>query len=221
MDSSKMSSTNSDIIELSQLLNRLPIHDVRPDEAKFRNPNGVNLKLNNFKAFDPTYTGKGMENYGKLDKQVFEEFASDTDRLHQIANRLREVSKDLELANKLYLISEDEEDEQFQVKEGAVIYKLHKYRERDSKIIKKKKEKEYKKLGKLPCEACTFDFYQRYGELGHKYIECHHRTPLSDFSTTSKTGLSDLALVCANCHRMLHRKVDTLSIEGLRSILTA
>lgn len=220
MDSSKMTSSHPDIIELSELLNRLPIHDIRPDEVKFRNPNGVNLKLNNFKAFDPTYKGTGMQNYGKLDKIVFEEFASDTDRLHRIASRLREVSEDLALANELYLIRE-EDDDQMEVKEGAVIYKLHKYRERDSKIVKRKKEREYQRLGKLPCEACTFDFYQKYGELGYKYIECHHRTPLSEFSSTSKTTLKDLALVCSNCHRMLHRRVDTLSVEGLKRILTA
>jgi len=101
-----------------------------------------------------------------------------------------------------------------------VLYKLHKYRERDTSIIKKKKEKEFLKLGQLPCEACTFDFYQKYGELGHKYIECHHRTPLSEISASSKTTLRDLALVCSNCHRMLHRRVETLSIEGLRNLLS-
>ena len=217
----QISSTNSEIQELSQLLNQLPIHDVRPDEAKFRNPNGVSLKLSNFLAIDPSYKGKGMQSHSKLDEKVFKEFESDTTRLHKIASRLREVSNDLELANQLYLISEDKEDDLIEVNEGAVIYKLHKFRERDTSIIKKKKESEFQKLGKLPCEACTFDFFQKYGKLGYKYIECHHRTPLSDFSSSTKTGLNDLALVCSNCHRMLHRKVDTLSVEGLRNILTA
>ncbi|WP_390298215.1 HNH endonuclease [Gracilimonas halophila] len=215
-----MTSSHPDIIELSKLLNRLPIHDIRPDEVKFRNPNGVNLKLNNFKAFDPSYSGKGMENYGKLDKQVFDEFESDTDRLHKIAERIRAVSQDLDLAIELYKINE-EDDRAFEIREGTVIYKLHKYRERDSDIIKRKKEREFQRLGRLPCEACTFDFYQKYGQLGYKYIECHHRTPLSEFSTSTTTTLKDLALVCSNCHRMLHRKVDTLSVEGLRNILAS
>lgn len=221
MDSSQMTSSHPDIIELSQLLNRLPIHDVRPDEVKFRNPNGVNLKLNNFKAFDPSYTGAGMQNYGKLDKKVFEEFESDTHRLRKIANRIREVSRDLDLANRLYLIRGNEDDEKFEVKEGTVIYKLHKYRERNSKIIKKKKEKEFQRMGKLPCEACMFDFHQKYGELGFKYIECHHRVPLSEFSSSTKTGLNDLALVCSNCHRMLHRGSGTLSVDHLKNILSS
>lgn len=220
LDSSKMTSSHPEIIELSKLLNRLPIHDVRPDEVKFRNPNGVNLKLNNFKAFDPSYTGKGMKNFGKLDKKVFEEFESNTERLHKLAKRIRAVSEDIDLANQLYLIEEDQ-DEGIEVNEGAVIYKLHKYRERDTKIIKKKKEREFLRLGQLPCEACTFDFFQKYGDLGYKYIECHHRTPLSEISTSTKTTLNDLALVCSNCHRMLHRKVDELSVESLRELLVS
>lgn len=218
LEPGQISSKNPDIEELSILLNQLPIHDVRPDEAKFRNPNGVSLKLANFLALDPSYEGKGMQSFSQLDRKVFEEFESDTDHLHNLANRIRAVSKDVDLSNQLYLINE-EDDREFEVREGSVIYKLHKYRERDSKIIFKKKENEFLKLGRLPCEACTFDFYKKYGQLGYKYIECHHRTPLSEFSSTSKTTLRDLALVCSNCHRMLHRKVDTLSVEGLRNLL--
>jgi 5-methylcytosine-specific restriction enzyme A len=218
LEPGKINSSNPDIQELSVLLNRLPIHDVRPDEAKFRNPNGVALKLSNFLAIDPAYDGKGMQSFSQLDKKVFEEFESDTNELHKIASRIRAVSQDLKLANKLYLINEDD-DREFEVREGSVIYKLHKYRERDSRIIQKKKEKEFIKLGQLPCEACTFDFYKKYGQLGYKYIECHHRTPLSEFSSSSKTTLNDLALVCSNCHRMLHRKVDQLSVEGLKGLL--
>jgi len=107
------------------------------------------------------------------------------------------------------------------VQEGAVIYKLHKFRERDSKIIFKKKDFVFQTEGKLLCEACEFDFNVKYGELGFKYIECHHRTPLSEFTSSSKTSLLDLALVCSNCHRMLHRRIDTLSIEGLKKLLAS
>jgi len=218
LDPGNIHSSNPDIQELSFLLNRLPIHDVRPDEAKFRNPNGVSLKLSNFLAIDDTYHGKGMQSYSQLDEKVFKEFESDTERLHKLAKRIRSVSEDLNLANQLYLIEEDTDDS-IEVNEGAVIYKLHKFRERDTKIIKKKKEREFMRLGKLPCEACLFDFFQKYGELGYKYIECHHRTPLSEISISTKTTLTDLALVCSNCHRMLHRRVDELSVERLKVLL--
>ena len=212
---------NPEIIELSRLLNRLPIFDEKPDEVKFRNPNGVGLKLSNFLAIDKKYTGKGMSSFSKLDKKVFDEFEFNEERLHKIAKGIRQIAEDTELPNQLYLIPEEDEGEKYEVMEGAVLYKLHKFRERDFGIVKKKKEIEFRKNGNLLCEACTFDFHQTYGELGFKYIECHHRKPISDFINLRKTTLDDLALVCANCYRMLHRKIDTLSVEGLRQVLTA
>lgn len=32
-----------------------------------------------------------------------------------------------------------------------------------------------------------------------------------------KTKLNDLALVCSNCHQMLHRDVENLSVEELKT----
>lgn len=212
---------NPEIQELSRILNRLPIFDVRPDEAKFRNPNGVSLKLSNFLALDDSYHGKGMEAYSKLDEKVFNEFKFDTSRLRQIATHIKDIAQDPILPNQLYLIPEEEEGERFEVNEGAVIYKLHKFRERDTEIVHRKKSIVFQQAGKLLCEACEFDFNVKYGDLGYKYIECHHRTPLRDFTGATVTKLVDLALVCSNCHRMLHRKIDTLSVEGLKSLIAS
>ena len=47
--------TDSRVIELSDVLNALPIHTVRPNEERFRNPNGVAMKLGNLAALDPSY----------------------------------------------------------------------------------------------------------------------------------------------------------------------
>lgn len=215
----QINASNPDIQELSRVLNRLPIFDVKPDEAKFRNANGVSLKLSNFLAIDESYHGKGMKSYSQLDKKVFKEFESNTKRLHEVARTIRKIAEDPKLPNQLYLIPEEEEGEKNEILEGAVIYKLHKFRERNTDIVLQKKEVEFKKNGRLLCEACEFDFHTKYGELGFKYIECHHRTPLSEFTSSTRTTLLDLALVCSNCHRMLHRKLDTLSVENLRQLL--
>lgn len=207
---------NPEIIELSEILNKLPIHEERPDEVKFRNPNGVGLKLSNFLAIDPDYPGKGMESYSKLDKEVFDEFYSDRHGLKQIAETIKQTVLDSDLRLKLYKIENDEDEESFSVREGKVIYKLHKYIERNNKINKKKKEIYFKKNGKLDCEVCGFDFKVVYGDIGIGFIECHHRKPLFELNEETETTLDDLALVCANCHRMLHSDLDTLSIESLK-----
>jgi 5-methylcytosine-specific restriction protein A len=57
--------------------------------------------------------------------------------------------------------------------------------------------------GRLECEVCGFDFFETYGERGNGFAECHHKLALSH--GTRSTYLRDLAVVCANCHRMFHR----------------
>jgi 5-methylcytosine-specific restriction enzyme A len=214
----EMDSKNPKVIEVSEILNKLPIHKDRADNIKFRNPNGVSMKLNNFKAIDPEYTGKGMDRFSKLDEKVFFEFQNNITKLREIADQIRKTVSNEDLNNHLYNIGDDE-DEQLLVKEGKVIYKLHKYRERNSKINKKKKEQYFKKFGKLDCEVCGFDFSKIYGELGKGFIECHHRIPLSEIKGESETSVEDLALVCSNCHRMLHRELDTIDLTDLRNIV--
>jgi 5-methylcytosine-specific restriction enzyme A len=208
--------SNEKIIELSDLLNQLPLFPNRPDAEKFRNPNGVSLKLSNFLAIDPNYDGKGMESFSKLDEEVFREFMNDKQRLHAIANEIRTISANESLKQKIYEIEDDEETLNDSVMEGQVLYKLHKVRERDSEIVLLKKKQSIDQFGFLSCEACVFDFEKFYGELGKGYIECHHRTPLSKFKSETNTRLDDLALVCSNCHKMLHRSIDTLNVEHLK-----
>ena len=219
IEAREMDSKNPKIIEVSEILNKLPIHKSRKEHFKFRNPNGVSMKLNNFKAIDPDYDGKGMDRYSRLDKEVFFEFQNNISGLNKIAEQIKRTISNPELAVKLYQIGDEEDDDIQGVKEGRVIYKLHKYRERDPKLNKKKKQQYFKKYGKLDCEVCEFDFYKVYGELGEGFMECHHKVPLSEIEGESITSINDLALVCANCHRMLHRKIDTLSIEELRKLI--
>jgi 5-methylcytosine-specific restriction protein A len=209
--------SNPKIIELSETLNKLPLFPDKPDAEKFRNPNGVALKLANFLPFDDSYVGKGMKGGSQQDKLTFREFVNDKERLHEIAMEIEKVANNQGLKEKIYRIEDDEQSLKDSVMEGQVIYKLHKLRERDIDIVKHKKNQALSKTGHLECEVCIFDFHKFYGNLGYGYIECHHRTPLSQFKIESRTSLDDLALVCANCHRMLHRSIGTLTIEHLRT----
>lgn len=61
--------------------------------------------------------------------------------------------------------------------------------------------------GRLICEVpgCHFDFVERYGSLGQDYAHAHHLRPLRDAPKEGrKTNLVDLAIVCPNCHAMIH-----------------
>ncbi|MEP5341052.1 MAG: HNH endonuclease [Algibacter sp.] len=70
------------------------------------------------------------------------------------------------------------------------------------------------------CKACGFNYESFYGEWGKDYIEVHHLIPLGgkesrERDTNPKT---DLTVLCANCHRMVHRKrKSVLSLEELKN----
>lgn len=106
--------------------------------------------------------------------------------------------------------------------EGRRIERLHRSRERDSALVQLAKAHHARRnKGKLPCEICNFDFSDVYGELGRSYIEAHHTRPLSDLEgdQTQETRIDELALVCANCHRMLHRRRPWATIGQIRDLI--
>jgi 5-methylcytosine-specific restriction enzyme A len=76
-----------------------------------------------------------------------------------------------------------------------------------------------KATGCLACEVCAFDFQESYGPLGVGFAECHHRKPLAEVTTSKTTKLQDLAIVCANCHRMIHRASPWKTVEELRELI--
>ena len=72
------------------------------------------------------------------------------------------------------------------------------------------------------CQICGFNYEQFFGDLGADYIEVHHLNPLSEHSESEWDGelvnkLSDVAVLCANCHRMVHRKRPALSLDDVRA----
>jgi 5-methylcytosine-specific restriction enzyme A len=72
--------------------------------------------------------------------------------------------------------------------------------------------------GRLFCEVlnCGFDFVERYGPLGEGYAQVHHLLPLSSSHSDGRNvRLKDLAIVCANCHVMIHIGGKCRSLRGL------
>jgi hypothetical protein len=72
--------------------------------------------------------------------------------------------------------------------------------------------------GRLFCQVCDFDFSATYGKHGKDYIEAHHLVPMAQLSGKTRLKIKDLAMVCANCHRMLHQPPQT-NIKKLRMLL--
>jgi len=101
--------------------------------------------------------------------------------------------------------------------EGESSLATHMRKERDYKFIKEIKRKALLKNKMLNCEVCGFSFLEFYGEIGIGFIEAHHKNPLSEQEGAVETKASDIALVCSNCHRMLHKGNPVYSIDELKA----
>jgi predicted HNH restriction endonuclease len=91
--------------------------------------------------------------------------------------------------------------------EGQVSVALRTHRRREQSLRRAKLRQVLSDLGRLACEVpgCGFDFAAAYGALGNEFAEVHHLSPLASTVAVHETTLKDLAVVCSNCHRMIHR----------------
>ncbi len=93
----------------------------------------------------------------------------------------------------------------------------HRTRERALRTAKLSEAKAKDPHGRLRCEVprCHFDFEATYGSAGAGFAHVHHLRPLAEAIGPTRTRLQDLAVVCANCHAIIHRGGACLPIESL------
>lgn len=84
-----------------------------------------------------------------------------------------------------------------------------------------KNRKECIKYHGTKCAVCGFNYQKAYGEWGKDYIEVHHIIPLHTLDEEIAVNpITDLLPICANCHRMIHRKKNNvLTVSQLKNIL--
>ncbi len=204
---------HDDVVALSYLLNRIGRLSGLMMNEVYRNPNGVAMKLQNFRRLDPEQDGKGLKAGGRGEEEVWALFASDPMRLRATAQAIAAGLSIVE-AVPAEIVNVDDEAE-----EGAVLTRLHRFRERDRGIVDRRKAKALKEHGTLACEGCGFDFRETYGPRGDGFIECHHAQPVSALKPGERTKANDLVLLCANCHRMVHVSRPWLRMDELRAIV--
>lgn len=207
--------THPDVLEMSTLLRQMASQE---GLTTYRNPSGVIMKMMNFRSLDPAFTskgGKGLKGASDLDKAIWAEFYGKPHELSLAAEAIRDDA----------FASMDEhtldEVQGYSVKEGRVSYRYHRTLERDRKVVALRKSNALKQHGQLECEACGFDFVATYGERGYGFIEAHHTNPVHAMQEGDETSPEDLALVCSNCHRMIHKAKPWLTIEQLQKLVAS
>lgn len=100
------------------------------------------------------------------------------------------------------------EDDDRRWVEGRPKRVAHLRRERAPGLARDKKAAVLAATGKLVCEECGFEPAVRHGpaflDAG---LDVHHKVPLADLPAGTETALADVALLCATCHRIEHRKI--------------
>ncbi|APU67758.1 HNH endonuclease [Christiangramia flava] len=102
--------------------------------------------------------------------------------------------------------------------EGRIIERKHKFRERNSRVSQIAKENFKNQHGRLFCQICEFDFEKEYGEIGVDFIEAHHTIPVSEMQKGHLTKIEDLAMLCSNCHKMVHKRRPWLEMAELKQL---
>ncbi len=200
----QMDGRNPQVKALSEMLTLM--HE---SDGFSRSVNSVSLKLANFKRIDPDFKGKGMTGGGRLEESIWNEYSHNKQLLHA---RAEEIRKKI-LKGNIDVLSLQEEDYESRTEGGRKVYVSQKS-ERDARL-----RSNAIKIHGTSCQICGFNFGLMYGEWGEGFIEVHHLLPLGNNETAERNTnpAEDLIVVCANCHRMIHRKKGvTLTLEELK-----
>lgn len=95
--------------------------------------------------------------------------------------------------------------------EERLQYKNHLTIERNRKLVAAAK-----RLHGYTCQVCGFNFGKQYGPVGEAFIEAHHKVPMAMLPKDRFVTLSaqdDFAVVCSNCHSMLHRRGSVIDFD--------
>jgi hypothetical protein len=101
--------------------------------------------------------------------------------------------------------------------EGEPRLLFHLRRERSQSIVIAKRDAVLAADGELKCEACDFVMDLTYHGLAADIFEVHHRLSLADAMTSVETRLEDLAILCANCHRAIHKLQPLIGVEAFKA----
>jgi 5-methylcytosine-specific restriction protein A len=212
-----MSPKRPEVVELSALLNEMPIHPVDTRGPRFRSPDAVVLKMQNIATQHPDYK-KTRTNGNALDREVLMDFLGHPDEMRAAAAAIKAGLRSGGIQDSYEAFPDVDDFEGFAM-EGRLLERRHFVRERSKSLRERKIKEHLKRNSTLACETCDFDFEAAYGaDRGRGYIECHHVVPLHA-SSEKPNSTGDLILICSNCHRMIHRRNPWLEPDELRMLI--
>jgi 5-methylcytosine-specific restriction protein A len=195
--------TDSRVLELSELLQELPIVPESKRAKDFRNANGISYQLTKF-----AHSVRGSKStIGRIFFDVYEDYQNDRVALHEVANAIRNAKKTLRA------ISFGNPVEQKGFREGALLSHLHRHFETEYL-------KEYEEEFRLTrCSICRLDLSEVYQVGGGQLYELHLTVHPKYYSDKSRFIPDNFVVVCPNCHEALHRTRPWLDKDAVDNIL--
>lgn len=118
--------------------------------------------------------------------------------------------------------SQSDVEEEFDLSTSVTIVETRKYALHRKIERNRTAAKQAKKFHGTVCQVCDLDFARRYGPIGEGFIEAHHLRAIS----TLEEGVAvhydieeDFAVLCSNCHRMIHRSADPSNLAEFRALV--
>lgn len=190
--------SHSDVGELSSALQSAAIHPIEGRKDNFRNRDGVALKLQNLRsAIEP---GHGLSS-SKRDRDVVQAFP--VSRRAELTAATRAIRASLVRGQPLPVAPDEEV-----FVEGHLVTAMHRWRDRRLrlKVLASRSDDE------LVCEICRYEPPALERALRESFFEAHHLVPLSKAGGSTSTRASDMSLLCAGCHRFIHRLIASRKV---------
>lgn len=200
-DRNSFSPTSKNVIELSDLLKRLPVHPLeKKKRITFRSPTGISRQVNLFVRC--CKLGEKHPNVGKMFFEVAFDYEDDHQAIHNIAAAIRRNEK-------AYTTLFGNVAENIGFPEGVLLGHLH-------RIIETKANAAYPK--DTACGICGLRPSIQYsGEFN--LLELHLMIPPEELDSDEKYDVTQYITVCPTCHSALHRYRPWRSKENCEDIL--
>jgi 5-methylcytosine-specific restriction protein A len=99
-------------------------------------------------------------------------------------------------------------------------YRWHRRAERSPSLAR-----EAKRVHGTRCQVqgCGKRLSDRYAEAGEGYIEAHHLTRFAELDgrPTELNPATDFAVVCPDCHRMIHRRKEPYTLDEVSAMIAS
>ncbi|MEN6325742.1 MAG: hypothetical protein ABFD18_06010 [Syntrophomonas sp.] len=189
-NSKHLSMDSNAIIELSELLNRLPIIPISERNDTFRNPAGIRRQLLTFEW--SLRKNDKASHVGEIFYTVYNEFNGNEAEIKCVAQAIRRNESLIRQIG----FGATEENEGFP--EGAILCHLHRYLEQQQSLRFLKDA--------VQCFVCGIQPEHIYGSLPNvKFFELHLLIPPTEISSDATFVQKDFITVCPNCHCILHQ----------------